>query len=71
MTDRTLTRADLEQMAAANVGAFPVPESERRAYAPATRALMAALAEGRDGAGDGPRSGLVLPSRRKIEAALG
>jgi alkylmercury lyase len=47
MTDRTLTRADLEQMAAANVSAFPVPESERRAYAPAFRALMAALAEGR------------------------
>jgi hypothetical protein len=47
MTDRTLTRADLERMAAANVSAFPMPEAERRAYAPATWALMAALAEDR------------------------
>ncbi len=50
MTDRKLTRADLEQMAAANVSGYPVPEPERRAYAPATRVLMAALAEGRPAA---------------------
>jgi hypothetical protein len=37
MTDRKLTRADLKQMAAANVSGYPVPEPERRAYAPATR----------------------------------
>jgi hypothetical protein len=49
MTDRTLTPADLEQMAAATVSMAmdPVPEPERKAYAPATRVLLAALAEGR------------------------
>lgn len=48
MTDRKLTRADLEQMAAANVSRmFPLPEAERKTYAPATRLLLSALAESR------------------------
>lgn len=48
MTDRMFTRADLEQMAAANVSRmYPLPEAERKAYAPATRLLLTALAEGR------------------------
>lgn len=47
MTDHEITRADLEQMAAANVSTYPVPEPVRKAYADATRVLLAALAEGR------------------------
>jgi alkylmercury lyase len=48
MTDRKLTRADLEQMAAANVSRmYPLPEAERKAYAPGLRLLLAELAEGR------------------------
>lgn len=47
MTMRTLTHGDLEQMAAATLGNSPTPESERQAYAPAMRTLLAALAEGR------------------------
>jgi predicted transcriptional regulator len=47
MTLRTLTHGDPEQMAAATVNTSPTPESERQAYAPAMRTLLAALAEGR------------------------
>lgn len=47
MTQRTFTHADLEQMAAATAASDPVPEAEQKTYAPAARALLAALADGR------------------------
>ncbi|MGH3293709.1 MAG: alkylmercury lyase MerB [Trebonia sp.] len=47
MTQRTFTDADLARMAAATAASDPVPEAERKAYAPAARALLAALADGR------------------------
>lgn len=47
LTDRKLTPADLEQMAAATVAMDPAPGSERKQQARALRALLSALAEGR------------------------
>jgi alkylmercury lyase len=47
MTERTFTHADLEQMAAATIASSPFPEAQQKAYAPAVRVLLAALADGR------------------------
>lgn len=47
MTQRTFTDADLEQMAAASAASNPVPVAEQKTYAPAARALLDALADGR------------------------
>lgn len=47
MTQRTFTRDDLEQMASATIAASPFPEAQQKAYAPAVRVLLTALADGR------------------------
>jgi alkylmercury lyase len=47
MTERTFTEADLERMAAATAASNPIPGAERKAYGPAARVLLGALADGR------------------------
>lgn len=47
MTQRTFTHDDLEQMASATIAASPFPEAQQKAYAPAVRVLLTALADGR------------------------
>jgi hypothetical protein len=47
MTQRTSSRAGLEQMAAAIAAADPIPQDQQNAYAPVARVLLAALAEDR------------------------
>jgi hypothetical protein len=46
MADRTFTDTDLERMAAATAVSDPIPEAERKAYKPAARVLLTALADG-------------------------